>query len=97
MLKFFETFKDNYDEIKVIEYSNFGDILRVHKDKIKDLIGEENVICLGELHVPMDQWIEEKRELKNIINDYKPDTIWFNELPSGFEYKQPEKVDGLGL
>ena len=91
MLKFFETFKDNYDEIKVIEYSNFGDILRVHKDKIKDLIGEENVICLGELHVPMDQWIEEKRELKNIINDYEPDTIWFNELPSGFEYKQPEK------
>ena len=70
MLKFFETFKDNYDEIKVIEYSNFGDILRVHKDKIKDLIGEENVICLGELHVPMDCGLK-KRELKNIINDYE--------------------------
>ena len=35
-----------------------------HLRVIKDLIGEENVICLGELHVPMDQWIEEKRELK---------------------------------
>ena len=44
MLKFLETFKDDYDEVKVVEYSNFGDTLRIHKDKIKDLVGEENVI-----------------------------------------------------
>ena len=91
MLKFLETFKDDYDEVKVVEYSNFGDTLRIHKDKIKDLVGKENVICYGHLHVPMDVWIEEHREFKNTINDYNPDTIWFNELPSGFEYKQPEK------
>ena len=91
MLKFLETFKDDYDEVKVVEYSNFGDTLRIHKDKIKDLVGEENVICYGHLHEPMDVWIEEHREFKNTINDYNPDTIWFNELPSGFEYKQPEK------
>ena len=82
MLKFLETFKDDYDEVKVVEYSNFGDTLRIHK---------ENVICYGHLHEPMDVWIEEHREFKNTINDYNPDTIWFNELPSGFEYKQPEK------
>ena len=91
MLKFLETFKDDYDDIKVIEFSNFGDKLRIHKDKIKDLVGKENVICFGDLHTPMDKWIEEHRELKNVINEYSPDTIWFNELPSGFEYKQPEK------
>ena len=91
MLKFLETFKDDYDEVKVVEYSNFGDTLRIHKDKIKDLVGKENVICYGHLHEPMDVWIEEHREFKNTINDYNPDTIWFNELPSGFEYKQPEK------
>ena len=91
MLKFLETFKDDYDDIKVIEFSNFGDTLRIHKDKIKDLVGKENVICFGDLHTPMDKWIEEHRELKNVINEYSPDTIWFNELPSGFEYKQPEK------
>ena len=91
MMKFLETFKDDYDEVKVVEYSNFGDTLRIHKDKIKDLVGKENVICYGHLHEPMDVWIEEHREFKNTINDYNPDTIWFNELPSGFEYKQPEK------
>ena len=91
MLKFLETFKDDYDEVKVVEYSNFGDQLRIHKDKIKDLVGEENVICYGHLHEEMDIWIEQHREFKNTINDYKPDVIWLNELPSGFEYKQPEK------
>ena len=40
--------KNKYEAIKVIEFSNFSNDYVIQKNKIKNLIGEENVICLGD-------------------------------------------------
>ena len=40
--------KDKYEALKVVEFSNFSDEYVVQKNKIKKLIGEQNVISLGD-------------------------------------------------
>lgn len=91
LLKYLEHNRFKYSNIKVIEFSNFSDEYIVQKNKIKNLIGFENVICLGNFWVDDTQFKIDKLKLLNIVNSFKPDIIWFNEFPECFEYKSPPK------
>jgi autotransporter strand-loop-strand O-heptosyltransferase len=81
--------KHKYDALKVIEFSNFSNEYVIQKNKIKKLIGEENVICLGDFWEDDITFKFKKFKLLNIIEEYKPDIIWFNEFPECYEYKSP--------
>ena len=81
--------KYKYEFIKVVEFSNFSNEYVVQKNKIKNLIGEQNVICLGDFWEDDITFESKKYELLNIIKDYDPNIIWFNEFPEAFEYKLP--------
>ena len=89
LLKYLQYNAQNYTDIKVIEFSNFSSDYVVQKNKIKNLIGKQNVICLGEFAVDDKTFYNDKFKLLSIINDYKPDIIWFNEFPECYEYKMP--------
>jgi autotransporter strand-loop-strand O-heptosyltransferase len=83
--------KNNYSDIKVVEFTNFSDDFVIQKNKIKNLIGEENLICLGH-HSSWNNeelYVKEKSKLIDIIDNYKPDTIWMNEFPESYDYKLP--------
>jgi autotransporter strand-loop-strand O-heptosyltransferase len=81
--------KNKYEAIKVIEFSNFSNDYVIQKNKIKNLIGEENVICLGDFWEDDFTFQFKKFKLLNIIQEYNPDVVWFNEFPECFEYKSP--------
>ena len=81
--------KNKYEIIKVIEFSNFSNEYVIQKNKIKNLIGEENVICLGDFWEDDFTFQCKKFKLLNIIQEYNPDIVWFNEFPECFEYKSP--------
>jgi autotransporter strand-loop-strand O-heptosyltransferase len=89
LLKYLECNLKNYTEVKVIEFTNFSSDFVVQKNKIKQLIGENNVICLGEFNVDDETFVKDKMRLLDIVNDYRPDVIWFNEFPESFEYRLP--------
>jgi autotransporter strand-loop-strand O-heptosyltransferase len=89
LLEYLKTILNDYTDIKIIEFTNFSNDFTIQKNKIKDLIGEGNVICLGEYGVDTDTWYSDKMKLIDIIDDYTPDTIWMNEFPENYEYKMP--------
>ena len=91
LLEYLKYNRFQYTNIKVIEFSNFSNEYIVQKNKIKSLIGSENVICLGDFWVSDEQFKNDKLKLLDIISSYKPDVIWFNEFPECFEYKLPPK------
>ena len=91
LLEYLKYNRFQYANIKVIEFSNFSNEYIVQKNKIKSLIGSENVICLGDFWVSDEQFKNDKHKLLDIISSYKPDIIWFNEFPECFEYKLPPK------
>lgn len=91
LLDFLRSFKDNYDEVKVIEFTNFSSSFVIQKNKIKSLIGEENLICLGEYGIPVEMWNNDKMKLISIIDEYSPDVVWMNEFPECYEYQLPPK------
>lgn len=85
--------KNKYTHLKVIEFSNFSDEYVVQKNKIKNLIGEDNVISLGYLWEEDAVFESNRYKLLDIIKDFNPEIIWFNEFPESFEYKlPPEKL-----
>lgn len=89
LYKFLIHNKQNYSQIKVVEFSNFSDEYVVQKNKIKNLIGENNVICLGNFWENDEKFYKDKFKLLKVIKDFTPDIIWFNEFPETFEYKLP--------
>lgn len=89
LLEYIKTIINDYQEIKVIEFTNFSSTFIIQKDKIKNLIGNENVICLGEYDVNQEVWYDDKMKLIDIMNSYDPDVIWMNEFPENYEYKSP--------
>jgi len=91
LLEYLKYNRFQYTNIKVIEFSNFSNEYIVQKNKIKSLIGFENVTCLGDFWVSDEQFKSDKLKLLDIISSYKPDVIWFNEFPECFEYKLPPK------
>ena len=84
--------KDKYETLKVVEFSNFSDEYVVQKNKIKKLIGEQNVISLGDFWEEDIIFQSKKYNLLNIIQQFNPDVIWFNEFPECFEYKLPPEA-----
>ena len=89
LLEFIKKYKNNFNEIKVVEYSIFSTEYIIQKEKIKNILGEENVISLGFLGDPEPIFIENRKKLVTLIKDYEPDIIWMNESPENYEYRQP--------
>lgn len=89
LLNYLEKNSSNYSSIKVVEFSNFSSDYIVQKNKIKNFLGEQNVICLGEFNADDATFYNDKFKLLSIINDFEPDIIWFNEFPECYEYKLP--------
>jgi len=72
-VKRIEMLKKNYS-IKVVEWSCIAWNFIVQKERIKDLIGSDNLITLG----------ENKEEIFNIIDDFSPSIIFMEEFPEFF-------------
>jgi FkbM family methyltransferase len=74
-----ELLKDNY-RIKCVEWSWHGDAFVVQKNRIKNLIGPENLFMLG----------EDKTKVFDLINNFQPDIICIEEF---CEYFIPEEIN----
>ena len=68
-----ELLKDEY-EIKCIEWSWHGDAFAIQKNRVKNLIGPENLFTLG----------EDKLRVFDIISEFKPDIICLEEFCEHF-------------
>ena len=62
--------KDKYEALKVVEFSNFSNEYVVQKNKIKNLIGEQNVISLGDFWEEDIIFQSKKYNLLNIIQQF---------------------------
>ena len=71
------------NEVFVAEFNNYGSY-NIQKNKIIDLVGKSSYECIGPCF--SDNWKEEKQRLWDIIQEFKPDVIHFNEIPENFEY-----------
>lgn len=61
-------------EVKCVEYDFLGDAYVVQKNRLIDLIGKENLTTL----------FDDKKKILNIIEEYRPDIISFEEFPEFF-------------
>lgn len=92
LLKYLEIHKDLYAQIKVVEFSNFSLEFVVQKNKIKDLIGEENLITLGEYldwETDYEIYLAKRNRLIDIIEEFQPDVVYMSSTPECYEYKLP--------
>lgn len=89
LYKFLVHNKNKYTNIKVVEFTNFSNEYVIQKNKIKQLIGADNVVTLGDFWVDDITFRNDKFKIIQVINNFKPDIIWFNEFPECFEYKLP--------
>jgi len=89
LLEYLVRHKNKYSQIKVIEFTNFSNDFIIQKNKIKNFLGEENVIYLGDFWANDETFYNDKQKIKDIIINYDPDIIWFNEFPECFEYRLP--------
>jgi FkbM family methyltransferase len=74
-----ELLKDDY-KIKCVEWSWHGDAFVVQKNRIKNLIGPENLFMLG----------EDKDKIFDLIHNFQPDIICIEEF---CEYFIPEEIN----
>jgi len=74
-----ELLKDEY-QIQCVEWSWHGDAFVVQKNRIKDLIGPENLFTLG----------DDKNQIFTLINQFKPDVICLEEF---CEHFLPEEIN----
>tara|TARA_R110001592_G_scaffold68172_2_gene208876 strand:+ start:2551 stop:4653 length:2103 start_codon:yes stop_codon:yes gene_type:complete len=86
-LDYLKHHKQEYSEIKLIEFTEFSSEYVIQKNKIIQLLGEENVFTLGEYH--SKTFNKDKEKLIPIVENYSPDVIWMNEMPEAYEYKLP--------
>ena len=93
LLKYIETFSKDYSEITVVEFTNFALDFDVQRNKIRDFVGSENLITLGdygEWDIKGEEYFINKRlKLLNIVEEFNPDIVWMNEFPECYEYKLP--------
>lgn len=69
-----ELLKDTYN-IKCIEYYNHGPAFVVQRNRLIDIVGEQNLITL---------WKEDKTQLLTLISEFDPDIISMEEFPEFF-------------
>ena len=72
------------NEVFVAEFNNYG-TFNIQKDKIINLVGKKSYECIGPCF--SDNWEEERNRLWEIIQEFKPHIIHFNEIPENFETK----------
>ena len=72
-VKKIEMLKNTY-EIKCVEYSCISHDFIVQRNRIIDLLGEDNLITLG----------EDKGHLLNLMGSFRPDVVWMEEFPEFF-------------
>ena len=72
-LKKIESLVSKY-EVKCVEYTILSDIYTVQRNKILGVLGDNNLVTLG----------EDKSRLVQIIEDYSPDFVWMEEFPEFF-------------
>ncbi len=70
-------------EVYVAEFNNYGSY-DIQKNRIINLVGKNNYECIGPCF--SDNWKQERDRLWDLINEFKPDVIHFNEIPENFEY-----------
>ena len=73
------------NEVFVVEFSGYSSHYTVQRDKIFNLVGKKNFTSLG--YYNSEDYDQEKDRLLDIIEDFNPDIIHFNEVPENFEYK----------
>jgi autotransporter strand-loop-strand O-heptosyltransferase len=89
LLEFLKKFQNNFEQIKVVEFSNYSNAYTIQKEKIKKIIGGDNLITLGYLGDPEPIFTENRKKLINIILDYNPEIIWLNESFEVYDYEKP--------
>lgn len=89
LLDFLKTFKDGFSDLLVVEHSNFSDEFVIQKNKLKELISKDKLITLGYHGEEESIYIERRKKLIEIINEFKPEIIWMNEFPECYDYKLP--------
>ena len=89
LLDFLKTFKNGFSDLLVVEHSNFSDEFVIQKNKLKELIGKDKLITLGYHGEEESIYIERRKKLIEVINDFKPEIIWMNEFPECYDYKLP--------
>jgi autotransporter strand-loop-strand O-heptosyltransferase len=83
--------KDKFSSIKLVEFSSFSPDYVVHKNILTNMLGADNLFCLGGVFDSEELFIESRNELLKIMKTYEPEIVWFNESPEGFEYRLPPK------
>ena len=71
------------NEVFVAEFNNYGSY-EIQKNKIINLVGKKRHECIGPTF--SDNWVEERDRLWEVIQEFGPDIIHFNEVPENFEY-----------
>ena len=79
VLKRIQSLSNNFN-VKLVEYSFFGDQYVVQRNKIIDLIGKDNFYSLG----PIDN-LDNKYKLIDIIKENNIDIVHIEEISEGFE------------
>ena len=86
-LDYLKYYKNEYSEIKLIEFTEFSHEYVIQKNKLINLLGKENVYTLGKYG--SETFDKDKEGLLPILEDYSPDIVWMNEVPEAYEYKLP--------
>ena len=73
------------NEVFVVEFSSYSSHYTVQRDKIFNLVGKKNFTSLG--YYNSEDYDQEKDRLLDIIKDFNPNIIHFNEVPENFENK----------
>ncbi len=83
--KAIESIKDDF-KIFVVEFSFYAESFVIQREKIIEMIGEENFYSLGSVFDKGETHIENRWKLIDIINEIQPDVVHINEMPEVFEY-----------
>jgi hypothetical protein len=89
LLEFLINHLKNFKDCIVVEHSNFSNEFVIQKNKIKDLIGEDKLITLGNYGEKDPIFTLKRKQLINIVEEFNPDIIWMNEFPEAYDYQLP--------
>jgi autotransporter strand-loop-strand O-heptosyltransferase len=89
LLEFLNNYLKDFKDCIVIEHSNFSNEFVIQKNKIKDLIGDDKLITLGDYGEKDPIFTLKRKQLINIVEEFNPDIIWMNEFPEAYDYQLP--------
>jgi len=74
-------------KVKVIEYCLYSDSYVVHRNQIKEIVGDSNFINFGSLQDSDEAYEEKTSSLINFIKNQNPSEIHLNEIAEDFSLK----------